>query len=45
MFFTKNCYRILEQMKVLNDTSILQLREIKSLLIIKIIFKDISFSY
>ncbi len=35
MFFAKNCYRILEQMEMLNDASILQFREMKSILNLK----------
>ena len=35
MFFAKNGYRILEQMEMLNNASILQFREMKSLLSLK----------
>ena len=35
MFFAKNAYRILEQMKTLNDASILQFRELKRSLSLK----------
>ncbi|GAJ00594.1 unnamed protein product, partial [marine sediment metagenome] len=35
IFFAKNAYRILEQMKTLNEASILQFKELKSMLCLK----------